>query len=215
MKSTFKRLPEEKKQRIINACISEFGSNSYEKSSTDRIIKMAGISKGGLYEYITSKEELFLYIVDYGYEKLHKHLAWEARKEGRELPSALVDRMFLYAENAIEFYIKNPAYVSLIANTHKISERKVEKKVDIISRDHFNRLFEDCDFSTINIPKRKALDIASWLIMKTRYDFLSEIEVESDIEKIKEDYLANWTYVVRILRYGITGMTEGVRYDME
>ncbi|MBI9109381.1 MAG: TetR/AcrR family transcriptional regulator [Spirochaetales bacterium] len=215
MKLTFNRLPEEKKQRIINACINEFGSNSYEKSSTDRIIKKAGISKGGLYEYISSKEELFLYIVNYGYEKLNSHLGWDSWKKDRRLPLALVDRMYLYAENVIDFYITNPAYVSLIVNTHKISERSVEIKVDKISREHFNRLFEDCDFSTINIPKRKALDIASWLIMKTRYDFLSEIEVESDIDKIKEDYLANWTYVVRILRYGITGMTEGVRYDME
>jgi AcrR family transcriptional regulator len=215
MKSTFNRLPVEKKQRIINACISEFGSNSYEKSSTDRIIRKAGISKGGLYEYISSKEELFLFIVNYGYEKLYAHLSWDLRRAHGGLPTALIDRMYLYAESAIDFYINNPAYVSLIANTHKISERSVEKKVDKISLDHFNRLFADCDFSTINIPKRKALDIASWLIMKTRYDFLSEIEVESDIEKIKDDYLANWTYVVRILRYGITGMTEGVRYDME
>lgn len=215
MKSTFNRLPEEKKQRIIDACISEFGSHSYGKSSTDRIIRKAGISKGGLYEYISSKEELFLFIVNYSYNKLFSHLCLESGKRGEKLPSSLVDRMLLYAETAIDFYIKNPIYVSLIANTYKISDRKVERKVETISRKHFSNLFDDCDFSTINTPKSKALDIVSWLIMKTRYDFLSGIENESDFVKIKEDYLENWTYIVRILRYGLSGMTEGVRYDME
>ncbi len=215
MKSTFERLPREKKQRIINACVNEFGSYSYEKSSTDRIIKKAGISKGGLYEYTSSKEELFLYIVKYGYERISAHLAWEARHEGKELPASLIDRMFLYASLAIDFYISNPKYVSLIVNTHKISDRKLEKKVLEIGSTHFSRLFDDCDFSSINIPKRRAMDLVSWFIMKTRYDFISEIETETDIEKIKEDYLNDWTYVVRILRYGITGMTEGVRYDLE
>ena len=215
MKSTFKRLPEEKKQRIIDACIDEFGSHSYEKSSTDRIIRKAGISKGGLYEYISSKEELFLYIVDYGFLKLDNHLNGVGWDDKSRLPSVLADRMYLYAESAIDFYIGNPVYVSLIANTHKISDRAVEKKVEKISRGHFNRLFEDCDFSSVNMPKRKALEIASWLVMKTRYDFLSGLESESDIEKVKDDYLTGWTYLVRILRYGMTGLTEGVRYDME
>ena len=214
MKSTFNRLPEEKKQRIIDACISEFGSHSYEKSSTDRIIRLAKISKGGLYEYIDSKLQLFLYIVDYGYQKLNSHLDWE-EGGGDRLPASLIDRMYLYAERAIDFYIENPEYVSLIANTCKIGDREVERMVDEISRRHFDSLFEDCDFSLINIPKRKALELASWLIMKTRWDFLSGLETETDIKKIKEEYFEGWTYLVRILRYGITGMTEGVRYDME
>ena len=212
MKPTFIRLSEEKKQRIINACISEFGANSYEKSSTDRIIKRAGISKGGLYEYIDSKEDLFLFIVDYGYKRLYDYLAWDRLER---IPARLADRMYLYAESTIDFYIEEPVYVSLIANTHRIGDIEVEKKANELGMNHFNRLFEDCDFTSINIPKRKALDIASWLIMKTRYDFLSAAESEKDILRLREDYLTNWTYVLRILRYGLTGMSEGVRYDME
>ena len=47
MKSAFFNIPESKREIIINACIDEFASHGYEKSSTDRIIKAAGISKGG------------------------------------------------------------------------------------------------------------------------------------------------------------------------
>ena len=51
MKRTFENLPVEKKERILQACIHEFGEHGYDGSSVDRVIKRAGISKGGLYEY--------------------------------------------------------------------------------------------------------------------------------------------------------------------
>lgn len=49
----------DKRERIINAAIEEFASASYEKASTNNIVKNAGISKGLLFHYFSSKKELF------------------------------------------------------------------------------------------------------------------------------------------------------------
>ncbi|KZL90506.1 TetR/AcrR family transcriptional regulator [Clostridium magnum] len=61
----FESLPQEKKKRILDACIEEFALNGYDKASTNSIVKKAGISKGLLFHYFGSKKTLFLYVFDY------------------------------------------------------------------------------------------------------------------------------------------------------
>lgn len=62
----------EKKIAIINAALKEFTTKGYDRASTNIIAKEAGISKGLMFHYISSKQELFLFIYDYFYELLQK-----------------------------------------------------------------------------------------------------------------------------------------------
>lgn len=63
MKAAFYLIDIEKQERIINACIEEFSENNYDQCSLNAIVKRAGISKGGLFKYISNKEELYLSII--------------------------------------------------------------------------------------------------------------------------------------------------------
>ncbi len=53
-----------KKDLITNAAMSCFLDNGYRRTSMDDIVKTSGISKGGIYWYFNSKEEIFLYFLD-------------------------------------------------------------------------------------------------------------------------------------------------------
>ena len=72
--STFINLPEEKKQRIINAALDEFSSYPYFKASVSRIVSSANIAKGSFYQYFEDKKELFKYIISIMGEKKLKYL---------------------------------------------------------------------------------------------------------------------------------------------
>lgn len=72
MNEVFKSLEEAKQERILNAAYEEFSSHGYAKASTNRIIKSAGISKGMLFYYFNSKQELFEDLVDIGTEYLNE-----------------------------------------------------------------------------------------------------------------------------------------------
>ncbi len=56
---------QKKKEMIFEAALSCFNEAGYDKTSIDSIAQKAGISKGGLYHYISSKKELFLELFDY------------------------------------------------------------------------------------------------------------------------------------------------------
>jgi len=203
VKETFDNLSEKKKQRVIRACIEEFGEHGYESSSMEGIIRRAGISKGGLYEYVSSKEELFLFIVDYTYTSLYNYLKGRVSAEIQTLPSDLLTRLRLVSELAIDFYIDNPEFVYLIVRTSNLANEDIASDVQDIFRNHFMELFGDADVSRLRYPKEQVLELAMWLLLKTRFDYLNEIKTEKEHEKIRQDYIKNWDFYLGIMRSGI------------
>jgi AcrR family transcriptional regulator len=66
---TFFNLPEEKRERIIDAAILEFASCSVSQARIARIIEKAGIPRGSFYQYFENLKDLYKYIFDLAGEK--------------------------------------------------------------------------------------------------------------------------------------------------
>ena len=61
--STFFRLPEEKRRRLVEAAWEEFSRVSFAEVSINQIIHAANISRGSFYQYFTDKEDLTIYMM--------------------------------------------------------------------------------------------------------------------------------------------------------
>ena len=59
----FEKMPEDKKENILEAAAMEFAANGYEKASINRILERAGISKGAAYYYFEDKADLIATVV--------------------------------------------------------------------------------------------------------------------------------------------------------
>jgi TetR/AcrR family transcriptional regulator len=85
----FENLPEEKRQRILNAALQEFAKSGYDDASTNRIVEGAGIAKGALFHYFRNKKQLYLYLFDYFLDTFVKELAAKVDLEERDFFSRL------------------------------------------------------------------------------------------------------------------------------
>ena len=54
-----------RRNAILNAALKEFASKGYDEASTNVIAKEAGISKGLMFHYVGSKENLFFVVYDF------------------------------------------------------------------------------------------------------------------------------------------------------
>ena len=61
---TFLRLPEEKRNRFLDAAWEEFTNVRYSDVSINQIIRRAGIPRGSFYQYFTDKTDLFSYLLN-------------------------------------------------------------------------------------------------------------------------------------------------------
>ena len=62
--STFFRLPEEKRTRLIEACWGEVSRVRFTELSINRIITAARIPRGSFYQYFNDKEDLIRYLLE-------------------------------------------------------------------------------------------------------------------------------------------------------
>jgi len=203
MKTAFFNIPELKRETIINACIDEFATHGYEKSSTDRIIKTAGISKGGLYEYIASKEELFIFITEHTYRELYGYIRDGLKKGDETLPDDILERFKLVSSIAIDFYIKNPDYVRFISNTYRINDQALEDKTKKIFMKQFLNIFGTIRGDTLRYDRERLIDLLIWLLAKTRDDFLHALKKNKNVKKLKTIYNDNWDFYLSLLKTGI------------
>jgi TetR/AcrR family transcriptional regulator len=203
VKDTFYRLPDEKKQKIIDSCIQEFGEHGYDNGSTDRIIQKSGISKGGLYEYIHSKEELFLYIVDYSYKSLYLYIKENIRKNYQTAPADILDLFQLVSSIAIEFYLEHPKMIEFIVKANLIQRPVLADKIEKLFLNQFLDVFGDIDTENLRFSKEQSLGLLRWLLLKTRNDFLTQLISKNDVEQVKKAYFENWDFFIKVLQDGI------------
>lgn len=65
MNGKFFDLKKEKQDRMINAALKVFALQGYRHASTDEIVREAGISKGLLFHYFSSKLGVYTFVYDY------------------------------------------------------------------------------------------------------------------------------------------------------
>lgn len=73
-KEAFERIPDERRERILETATKEFSSKGYENANINIIAKNAGISIGLMYKYFSTKEDLFLTCISRGMSILEKTL---------------------------------------------------------------------------------------------------------------------------------------------
>jgi len=202
MKKAFFSLPDAKRDKLISSCLTEFGSRDFDRAALDRIVEAAGISKGGLYEYISSKEELYLYIVELSYAGLYEHIC-QSLGGGEKLPEDLLERFAVVARTAIDFYNGHPEMIGIIARTSRIDEPLLAAKVAQIFEAHFSVVFSSTGEAGLAVPKERLLEFLKWILVKTRNDYIAELRSGSPVEIVTSRYLEEWDFFLTILRKGV------------
>ncbi len=85
MNSKFFDVRKDKQDAIINAALHTFAVKGYKDASTDVIVKEAGISKGLLFHYFTSKQGLYDFICDYSTKYMILELTRSVKKNQKDL----------------------------------------------------------------------------------------------------------------------------------
>jgi AcrR family transcriptional regulator len=75
------RDPEQTLHNLLQAALVVFGRDGYERATVDEIVHVAGCSKGAFYNHFSSKEELFLQLlerrIDGNHERFMEVCQWE------------------------------------------------------------------------------------------------------------------------------------------
>jgi AcrR family transcriptional regulator len=101
-------LQERRRAQILDQAALTFAKHGYSNTDVEWIAEPLRISKGTIYRYFPSKEELFIAAVRRGVERLYEHI--ESAKKGIEIPLDLISAA---VKSYLQFFKANPQLVEL------------------------------------------------------------------------------------------------------
>lgn len=202
-KKLFFQLDIHKRNRIINAGLSEFSKCSYNEASTNNIVKKASISKGSLFKYFMNKEDLYFYILDCIIADLTKNL----KNELTELKGDVFQVILIYAEAEFNWYIENIDKYKFLkrafADDNSNIFKKTMERYKLEGYSFYYKIFENIETQILNCEKEKGLNILKWTLEGLNAKFMKESEQYSNISDIKDYYLDELKQYINILKNGL------------
>ena len=134
---------QQKEKKILESAIHLFGEKGFHHTKIEDVAKNANISKGLVYFYFKSKEDLYMAITKKGTEELkdifNKAFGKEKDKTGLEVMADLVNRYLEFAEEKKIFHDAILYFLSVLELYQKDS-----KKVSslLTESQYFNKLLQ-------------------------------------------------------------------------
>ncbi len=96
--NTFFNLPDEKREKLLEAIYGEFSRVPFGEVSINRIIKAAGIPRGSFYQYFNDKQDMLQYLTSDYRQMLKNKALLSLKKNGGDLFKVFLEILdFSYA----------------------------------------------------------------------------------------------------------------------
>ena len=134
--SSGRRLCQAKREKILEEAARLFSSRDYHQVLMDEVAEAAKVSKGTIYRYFPTKEDLFIAILQMAVERTVTALT--AEMEAEESEGGKLRRV---TERAISFFIENDALYKVI--NHEKVFRYCEQREDLLEvRNRIRKVIE-------------------------------------------------------------------------
>lgn len=145
MYTAFLTLPYKKQAIIRNAALKEFATKGYETASTNAIVTQAGISKGSLFRYFGTKEQLLAFLLQYMTDIMTSQLTIPMEN----MSGDVIERWRHVVLLKIELLIKQPLLfdfsLRMVQETHPLVQTHLK-----LMQDSFTKNFGEKLYSSIN-----------------------------------------------------------------
>lgn len=180
--TNFDNLPDEKRITILNAGLLCFSRNGYKKSSINDIANEAGVSKASIFYYFGNKENLFLYLCDYTFEKL-------ASVNNEEIVD-LFEETLKVMKNKLMTEAKHPAMYDFLelVRSQKFDDEKIYAKIDFELAKKCTTLFKNIDIKKLKdeYDVDTAINLVSWVAMSCQSQYNTTLTYEEIYQEIKK-----------------------------
>lgn len=205
MNEKFLRLPKEKQENILQAAISEFACEGYDRASTDNIVLRAGISKGSLFNYFTNKQGLYEDIVSYIIAKAQKEVIEEIVKiSGEDFYSRLKKVLVIKHRYMTKYPLEVRILSNYISMNSKTNNDKVRHYRQVEAYELQKELITYLDKTTIrpNLQVEDVLFVTTTLLQAVlkRQDELALFDAEAGKAETIEKELDKY---IDLLKFGI------------
>ena len=200
-KDTFYNLDDEKRSRVLDAALEEFGSRSFHQATVGRIVEKADIPKGSFYQYFESKKDLYRYLIKMSQEK--KIVFMKGVLKEMEDEDVFYRLRVLYRAG-FRFAEKNPRLLAIGQNMMKEDEELRRELLDhsVSSGEDFIEGMLEKGVEDGEIDPEANLSVAASMIAQYNLS-LADSFLRTPIEEGADEFLNKIDDMIQLLKEGM------------
>jgi AcrR family transcriptional regulator len=192
---------EDKRKKILKEALIEFSNKGYANASTNQIVKRAGVSKGLLFNYFCSKEELYLLLMSEAVSKFTEGL-----KNTKFNSKIISERFAALSDSAFTWYGNNrDLYHFMITFSdadHDIQQEFFKREGELAKIDFIEMIIES--YRPGAFTKEELHQIVSWLFNTMKTELSAKVTRLIPIDELKTLYFKKFRLLSRFLKNGIS-----------
>ena len=194
------------RRRILESALAEFSEQGYGASSVNTISNGEGLSKGIIYHYFPTKDDLYLACVEECFQMLTGHLQSHTNMEGQTAE----ERLEQYFRVRLDFFEQNPQYQRIFCDAVIMPPAHLEASIqekkaplDRFNIDSLNRMLEPVSLRS-DLSREDVVDTS-----RQYQDYINARYQMTGSEKIDiRDHEESCRRALRILLYGVVERKE-------
>ena len=194
------------RRRILESALAEFSEQGYGASSVNTISNGEGLSKGIIYHYFPTKDDLYLACVEECFQMLTGHLQSHTNMEGQTAE----ERLEQYFRVRLDFFEQNPHYQRIFCDAVIMPPAHLEASIqekkaplDRFNIDSLNRMLEPVSLRS-DLSREDVVDT-----FRQYQDYINARYQMTGSEKIDiRDHEESCRRALRILLYGVVERKE-------
>jgi len=178
-KNKFKLIETKKKERLINCAFEEFGTNTFEKASTNRIVKNANVSRGLLYHYFENKQDLYDSLKTFAYEEMLEALQTKVKWEDADILLRIKQIVLIKMEVAKRY----PAMLQFLTKmSEDMSFEEAKQWTEDFAPGFYEQIYtKNIDFALFkdDVDVGRAIKVIMWTIEKYSEEYQNKLRTEN------------------------------------
>lgn len=204
----FLNLEPERQEHIRLACITEFAANGYKQASTNNMCRAAGISKGLLFHYFSSKKGLYMYLLDHvvGLLLVEFYAGLSGERED------IIERMLRWNAVKLDIARKYPLYyqfnVKMYIESDPAVKGEIAAMIERLTQEGYDKLLDNVDYSAFRkgVNVAKAIEMVNYVLNGLAEKYAAEYRKDTNYRlKHGEKLYAELREYLDILRDGFYG----------
>lgn len=187
-------------RKILKEALIEFSKEGYAMASTNRIVKKAGVSKGSLFNYFGSKEELYLLLMSEAVSKFTESLKTTVFNS-----EAISERFIALSEKAFEWYSNNRDLyhfmITLSDTDHDIQQLFIKREGESLKIDFIGIILGS--YKSDEFSKEELHQIVSWLFNAMKTELSAKITRLIPLDELEILYFRKMRLLGKFLEKGI------------
>lgn len=183
-KELFYALPEEKRQRILDAAVQEFSCAEYHSASINQIIKTADIARGSFYLYFEDKRDLYIFLVEQVFRTRLKAFTQQVAGQKFTTLRAFHDALFSFNLNMLH----DERYNALFCNLYISMEYSFSREMRMVAAQIRQDMLSALPFLTETAEQAERTDAQLELLQLLTHALLVSkvLEKRDDADVIQE-----------------------------